>query len=390
MTQATTPALALHYVGGSTTLATCLRATLTNGTIYGFTSIDIDLEIDGVVYNASSGVTPSAMVSTNTLAVDNMEVQAFLDSDLITEGDLNAGLWDYAEIHVFEVNYRDLAAGIRREARGHIGEVSSGRNAFVAEFRGLTDAYSRMLGELYGPACRAQLGDSRCKVNLTAYTITGAVQTASIDGRVITDPARTEAGPAGGKAITGVSQAKRAVVTCPGHGFKSGQLILISGVQGVSQQGLNGINGRNYVVTVISGDQFSIPVDTRPLSENADNGPTEEAQVYSAYAGGGTATPAGSTGYFTNGVMTMTSGANAGLSMEVGAYVPGQMTLRLAFPYPIEAGDTYSMVAGCGKRFAEDCGVKFSNQINFRGEPFLPGMDQIMIFGGQQPGQGGQ
>lgn len=390
MTQATSPALAAHYAGGSTTLAQCMRVTLTNGTVFGFTSVDIDLTIDGVTYLASSGVTPSAMVATNTLAVDNMEVQAFLNNDLITEGDLNAGLWDYAEIHMFEVNYRNLAAGIRREARGHIGEVSSGRNVFTAEMRGLTDAYSRMLGELYGPACRAQLGDARCGVDLSAHRVSGAVQAVSADGRVITDSARTEAGAAEGKAISGVSRAAAAVVTCVAHGFKSGQLILITGVQGVTQQGFQGVNGRNYIITVIDADHFSIPIDTRTLATSAVNGPTEVAKVYSAYLGGGMATSAGNVGRFTGGLMTMTSGANAGLSMEVGAYAPGSMTLRLSFPYPLEVGDAYTMTPGCGKRFIEDCVGVWDNGVNHRGEPFLPGMDQIVIFGGQAPGQGGQ
>jgi hypothetical protein len=76
--------------------------------------------------------------------------------------------------------------------------------------------------------------------------------------------------------------------------------------------------------------------------------------------------------------------------MEVGPYVPGSMTLRLSFPYPLAPGDTYSMVAGCGRRFIEDCVGTYANGISFRGEPFLPGMDQIIIFGGQAPGQGGQ
>ena len=383
------PALTAHYARGSTTFAQCMRVTLTNGTVFGFTSVDIDLTIDGVVYLASSGVTPSAMVSTNTLAVDNMEVQAFLDNDLITEGDLNAGLWDYAEVRMFEVNYRNLAAGIRREARGHIGEVSSGRNTFTAELRGLTDAYTRMVGELYGPACRARFGDARCKVDLSDYTVTGSIEAVSADGRIITDTSRNEPGPPAGQAITGISRDKAAVVTSPGHGFKSGQYILINQVSGVTQQDLNGINGRNYVISVLDADRFSIPVDTRPLATNAANGPTSEVLVYSPYVGGGVAIAAGATGYFAGGLMTMTSGANEGLSVEVGTYVPGIMSMRLSFPYPVEVGDTYTMVAGCGKRFVEDCKNKFDNIVNFRGEPHLPGMDQVIIFGGQEAGQGG-
>lgn len=383
-------ALAAHYAQGTTTLAMCWRVELEDGSIFGFTAHDADLVIDGITYRASTGMTPSAIVGTSTMAPDNMEVQSVLSADFMTEEDLNAGRWDYAEVFIFEVNYKNLGAGPLRLARGRLGEVNARRNDFTAELRGMADAYSRIIGELYSPACRASLGDARCKVDLSQFTVTGTAQTVSGDGRVIGDSARTEPGPEGSKAISGISRAKQAVVTCAGHGFASGELVLITDVQGVMQQNLNGINGRNYVVTVIDADRFSIPVDTRALSSNADNGPTNEAEVYSAYLGGGMATVAGAAGHFTFGLMTMTSGANAGLSMEVAAYVPGLMTLRLAFPYPVEVGDSYSMSAGCGKRFAADCVERFQNGDNFRGEPFLPGMDRILVFGGQAPGQGGQ
>ena len=38
------------------------------------------------------------------------------------------------------------------------------------------------------------------------------------------------------------------------------------------------------------------------------------------------------------------------------------------------AGDTFSVVAGCDKKFAT-CKAKFANALNFRGFPHLPGND---------------
>lgn len=383
--------LSAHYAQGTTTLALCWRVELADGSVFGFTNHDADLTIDGIVYSAlAGGMTPSALVETATLAVDNMEVQTILSSDLITEQDLDAGRWDYAQVYIFEVNYNSLQDGALRLTRGRLGEVTARRNDFTAELRGLADAYSRTIGELYGPSCRASLGDSRCKVNLAGYTVNGAVQAISGDGRVISDSARTEPGPPNGKSISGVSRAQAAIITCVAHGFTSGDMVLINGVQGVTQQNFNGVNGRTYVITVIDADRFSIPVDTRQLATSSNDGPTDEANVYSAYLGGGTATPSGNAGYFTYGLLTMTSGANTGMAMEVGAYTPGSISLRLSFPNPVAVGDTYSLVAGCGKRFIEDCKTRFNNAANFRGEPFVPGMDQMILFGGQTPGQGGQ
>lgn len=89
------------------------------------------------------------------------------------------------------------------------------------------------------------------------------------------------------------------------------------------------------------------------------------------------------TEYFEGGKFTFTSGACNGLHMEVRRFVnPGAFTLALSMPRTFAVGDTYSVHAGCKKRIIEDCKTKFNNVINFRGEPYLPGLDAIMKPGG--------
>ena len=90
----------------------------------------------------------------------------------------------------------------------------------------------------------------------------------------------------------------------------------------------------------------------------------------------------GGLGYFVGGKLSLTSGASAGLSMEVKGYSPGEIVLHLQLPRGVAPGDTYTLHAGCGKRFTEDCVARFGNGINFRGEPHVPGIDQIIQVGG--------
>jgi uncharacterized phage protein (TIGR02218 family) len=85
-------------------------------------------------------------------------------------------------------------------------------------------------------------------------------------------------------------------------------------------------------------------------------------------------------GYFDGGVITFTSGANNGFAMEVKSYVPGQISLHLPMPYPVAAGDTYSMVGGCDKSL-RTCIDRYNNVVNFRGEPYLPGLDKVLQTG---------
>lgn len=168
-------ALAAHLAGDVTTLCTCWKVTRQSGIVNGFTDHDQDVVFGGVTYQASGGFTASNVQTTAALQVDNMEVTGFLSSPSITEGDLHAGLWDHASVLVFLLNWADMTMGALNVRYGYLGEVTAHRSNFVAELRGLTQNLSRTLGEVYTPACRADLGDARCKVVLAPYTASGTV-----------------------------------------------------------------------------------------------------------------------------------------------------------------------------------------------------------------------
>jgi uncharacterized phage protein (TIGR02218 family) len=84
-------------------------------------------------------------------------------------------------------------------------------------------------------------------------------------------------------------------------------------------------------------------------------------------------------GWFVDGVVSFASGANAGRSMEVKAWTQATatVTLFLPMPSPIAVGDTLTLYPGCRKTTA-DCREKFANIVNFRGEPFVPGLDGLL------------
>lgn len=81
--------------------------------------------------------------------------------------------------------------------------------------------------------------------------------------------------------------------------------------------------------------------------------------------------------WFAEGVLTFTSGAASGLSQKVKLFAAGQFTLSLPVLQPISVGDGYSVYAGCHKRMENDCRDKFSNVLNFQGEPHMAGIDAL-------------
>ncbi len=268
-------ALKTHLAQEVTTLATCWKLTRRDGTVLGFTDHDQDIAFDGLTYEAATGFTPTAVESSAALNVDTLDIEGMLAAAHITEADLLAGRYDFAEIEVFLINYAAPQDGSMILRTGWLGEVRVQGGRFVAELRGLTQQLAQRIGELYSPACRADLGDARCQVNLSGVTVTGTVGSASGNSQ-FTDETRDE-----------------------------------------------------------------------------------------------------ESGYFAGGVITFTSGGNAGLQMEIKAFTNGQFVLVLPMPYVISAGDDYEAVAGCDKTLAT-CVQRFDNAVNFRGEPHVPGTDRVL------------
>jgi len=186
--------LAAHLDLPTTTLATCWKVTLNTSpvTVLGFTDHDRDLVISAVTYEAASGYTRSAIASQASLQVDNVDVQGALDSLKITEADIRAGVWDFAQIEIFIVNWANLADGVMIQRSGTLGEVRTGKNNFYAELRGLMQHLQQAVGRIYGPLCDADLGDARCQVNLAALTNSSTV-TSVVSRRDFSDSALADA-----------------------------------------------------------------------------------------------------------------------------------------------------------------------------------------------------
>jgi uncharacterized phage protein (TIGR02218 family) len=279
---------------GVTTLCRCWRITRRDAVVQGFTDHDEDVVLDGLTCRAGTGLTGSEATAQLGLAVAGSEISGALADDALTEADLAAGRYDAATIEIFLVDWSDPSLFVLM-SKGTLGEVRREGQAFAAEVRGLSDRLNQESGRRYTATCSADLGDSRCTIDLA-------------------DPAFLGAGAVA--ALNGTSS------------------LLASGL-----------------------DAF------------AD-------------------------GWFSAGRLSWTSGANAGLAVEIKTHrvVPDAVMLDLwqAMPEPIAAGDTFSVTAGCDKRF-DTCRERFDNAVNFRGFPHIPGNDFITRYAvSGEPGNTGK
>lgn len=278
----------------STRFVTCWRLARTDGQVFTFTTCDRDLTIGGEVYLARTGIDRTAVNTVSDMGVGTMDVLGLLDPDppngtprtteIITPGDCRNGLFDFAEVSVFLAKWDDPEAGQIILLRGWLGEVTTDDTGrFRAELRSLTQRINVTVGELYSPECRASLGDSRCKFDLSTVTATGTVGAQS----------------------------------------------------------------------------------TRSLIRFTD---------LTAAAG-----------YYDGGVLTMTSGKNAGTKREVISWsgpssTGAELKLFLPFGQDLAEGDTFTVTPGCDRQLST-CRDRFNNLLNYRGEPCVPGSDKMSQYG---------
>ena len=81
-----------------------------------------------------------------------------------------------------------------------------------------------------------------------------------------------------------------------------------------------------------------------------------------------------------NGLLRWIGGANSGL--ETAVAVSDGATLTLRAPPRFDPADALvELIEGCDKSIAT-CGSRFANAANFRGEPYLPGIDLLTRYPG--------
>ncbi len=306
----------------------------------GFTDHDVDLTIASQLYKAAVGYIPSAIQNTVELSPDNMDLMGIIDDDGIKDADLRAGKYDYATIRIFTIDYTDIPSGeIQTLVKGKLGAVSLKQGQFNAELNSLAAHYSSNVGEAYSTLCPADLGDSRCKINLapdawaasTAYAVDAEVSPGTYNGRIF-------------------------ICTTAGTSHSS-EPAWDTDIDDPTSEGPDTLvwtckNARTKEVTVTGVTDNLTFFDA--AQDDAD-------------------------GYFDGGQCTWVTGENAGYSQDIKSYLytGGAFVLYEPMPFDVEVGDTALVTIGCDKT-TETCKTIYDNLNNFRAYPHIPGTQQLL------------
>jgi uncharacterized phage protein (TIGR02218 family) len=270
-------ALATLYASGALTTAHALRVIRQDGQTFGFTSHDVDATISAVLYKSNPGLDATSVALSAGFNVDAMELTTLDDGTVFSRAEVLAGIWRNADFLLFTYNWASLSDGIDGVMAGTFGEAEMRQNTIVIELRGLQQLLQEPVGNVSTKNCRARLGDSKCRKDLTTFTKTGTLSHVT-SAQVFRDTSRTE---------------------------------------------------------------------------GAD--------------------------YFAEGTIEFDTGLYAGIPLKIKSYDSATDTFTLALPMIVAptVGQTYTAIAGCQKRLAEDCFTKFNNVLNFQGEPHRPLLDAL-------------
>ena len=353
--------LQTHIEGEVTSLTSLWRITRRDGIIVRLTGHDADIVVPGDgTYFADTGFSRTAIEVQEGLKVDVIDIEGFVSNTGVDAEGIRRGMYNNAKIEIMAINWRSPSDGVVVLRAGRMGDVILGQSGrFRAELRSLSDLLDQRLGEVYSPTCRADVGDSRCKIPIEPPVL----------GR--------------SQAVT-VGQFYRVPVAPGSTSEIYGNLI--------------------YEVTVDgTTDAVQPTYNTTPPNTTVDGTATLKATTAWTRHGAVAAATDGANftvtltepravdGWFNAGVITFESGPNIGLSREIKSWTAtgGVISLHLPFPDPPGIGNVFRVHAGCDK-LPGTCALKFvmpgtqdfsnGNKLNYRGEDLLPGRDAVFSY----------
>ncbi len=176
----TTGAMDTHLAQDVTALATCWIIDREDGITKRFTDHDRDIDVGGDVYSSIGSYKRTASETTDTLSVDNLDIEGITNELALPRDDLILGIYDNATIRVFMTSWDGTDTGELKLRRGFFGQVQILPNGtFSVELRGVLQHLAHTYTKLYTATCLYDLGEPNCGIPIdppfversTAYLI---------------------------------------------------------------------------------------------------------------------------------------------------------------------------------------------------------------------------
>lgn len=166
-----------HYRQDAVTLCLLTRIRKKDGTLQGYTDLDIDVTYDPATYDpggtgddwgslvhkaSNGGAFLSQLQQAANLTVDNAEVSLLPGTESLSVEQALAGEYDNADVRFYRVNYADLSMGHECVDVGKLGNCRVSGQVAIVEYRSLTQQLKQPDSRLYLINCEHKFAGPRC------------------------------------------------------------------------------------------------------------------------------------------------------------------------------------------------------------------------------------
>lgn len=335
-----------YLASGEYTECRCVRLVRKDGVVIAVTTHHRDLDLNGTVYRAGTGYGSSAIQSTASLSVDNMEVSGSYGAVGISRADLEGGLYHDSKLFMFDTDYTDPVEDEHPKKSGHQGDVTIRDSGFTIEFRSLAQALQQPTGRLFTRSDDFTLAAGGIELDPPAWS------------------------PSTGYAVRDAEDARVGDTVRPivPNGYV--YLCTAAGQSGASEPSWTTTGLPDVVDGGVVWQSLLAPVQSCVVTAVTDQ------QIFD-YSGS-----VAPDGYLARGEVLWTSGSNTGLRMEITTDSSGEVQLFMPMPSPIQVGDSFDATLGYDRSW-ETLRDRFHNIRNYGGFPFIPGPNAAARLGGQ-------
>jgi uncharacterized phage protein (TIGR02218 family) len=159
-------ALQAKLDAGATTLCAVWRLTRLDGQVFGFTDHDETVSLSGLDCVPNTGLSGGELCSETGSSPARTALFGALDASILTDADLDNGVWDRAQLEVFQLDWSEPELYFQTFL-GELGAVRRQGVGFEVDIAGASARLSQVIGRVFSKSCDAELGDSRCGIDLT-------------------------------------------------------------------------------------------------------------------------------------------------------------------------------------------------------------------------------
>lgn len=165
MSKSVSAALLADIQKNATRLAVCLEIKRKDGNVLRLTNHDQAITLEGNRFRQDVPFSLSAIDTDSSLGVDTTELSFFCDGEVFELDHFRRGLYEYAEVRIFLVDFTAPLDGQMSLRKGWFGNIEWTENRVVkVTITGMLKILDFVVGRTVQPSCDADLGDARCMV----------------------------------------------------------------------------------------------------------------------------------------------------------------------------------------------------------------------------------